>query len=64
MYSVYTTSGSMLTTLFGGSIDSVRQILLQVFSMGVLRAVMVGVLLSFHKIVRDNLKLQNNSKNK
>ncbi|KAJ8723316.1 hypothetical protein PYW08_003228 [Mythimna loreyi] len=63
-YSVYSLSGSILSTLFGGSIESGWQVALQVFSMGLLRIVMVGILLSFHNIVRDGLKKKGNVKNK
>ncbi|XP_049872562.1 3-ketodihydrosphingosine reductase [Pectinophora gossypiella] len=55
-YSVFGLSGKMMSTLFCGSIDNVSQVLLQVFSMGILRVVIVGAILSFHKIVRDGLK--------
>ena len=63
-YSVYSLSGTLLSTLFGGSIESGLQVVLQVFSMGLLRIVMVGILLSFYNIVRDGLKKKGNVKNK
>lgn len=55
-YSVYGFSGHLLSTLYCGTIDSATQVLLQVLSLGIIRAIMVGVQLSFHKIVRDGLK--------
>ncbi|XP_075975324.1 3-ketodihydrosphingosine reductase [Anticarsia gemmatalis] len=63
-YSVYSISGTLLTTLFGGTIENAKQVVLQVVSMGFLRIVMVGILLSFHNIVRDGLKKKNSVKNK
>lgn len=63
-YSVYSVSGTLLTTLFGGTIEDAKQVVLQVFSMGILRIVMVGILLSFHNIVRDGLKKKFSAKNK
>ncbi|PZC70692.1 hypothetical protein B5X24_HaOG215073 [Helicoverpa armigera] len=63
-YSVYSLSGTLLTTLFGGSIENGTQVALQVFSMGFLRIIMVGILLSFNKIVRDGLKKKADVKSK
>ncbi|RVE54926.1 hypothetical protein evm_000293 [Chilo suppressalis] len=54
-YSVFGFSGQMLSILNGGSIDSTLQVLIQVFSMGLLRAIMVSIILSFHKIVKNGL---------
>ncbi|CAH2084767.1 unnamed protein product [Euphydryas editha] len=55
-YSVFGLSGHLLSIMYCGTIDSVTQVLLQIFSLGLLRAVMIGILLSFHKIVREGLK--------
>lgn len=55
-YSVFGISGQLMSLLYCGSIDSVTQVLVQICSMGVLRAVMVGVLISFQKIVKDGIK--------
>ncbi|XP_063535042.1 3-ketodihydrosphingosine reductase [Cydia strobilella] len=55
-YSVFGFSGNLMSLLFCGSIDSLSQILVQISCMGILRTVMVGVLLYFHKIVWDGLK--------
>ncbi|CAB3226794.1 unnamed protein product [Arctia plantaginis] len=63
-YSVYSVSGTLLSTLFGGTIEDAKQVVLQVFSMGILRIVMVGILLSFHNIVRDGLKKKFSTKNR
>ncbi|XP_050348450.1 3-ketodihydrosphingosine reductase isoform X3 [Nymphalis io] len=56
IYSVFGFSGHLLSILYCGTIDNLTQVLLQIFSMGILKAIMVGVQLSFHKIVRDGLK--------
>ncbi|CAK1585408.1 unnamed protein product [Parnassius mnemosyne] len=56
VYSVYGFSGKLLSILNCGSIESPGQVLLQIFSLGFLRAIMALILLSFHKIVRDGLK--------
>nr|XP_026489804.1 3-ketodihydrosphingosine reductase [Vanessa tameamea] len=56
VYSVFGFSGHLLSILYCGTIDNVTQVLLQIFSLGILKAVMIGVQLSFHKIVRDGLK--------
>ncbi|CAG5028180.1 unnamed protein product [Parnassius apollo] len=56
VYSVFGFSGKLLSLLNCGSLESPGQVLLQVFSLGFLRAIMAVVLLSFHKIVRDGLK--------
>lgn len=63
-YSVYSVSGTLLTTLFGGSIENAFQVVLQVISMGFLRIIMVGILLSFNNIVRNGLKKKNEVKTK
>lgn len=63
-YSVYSLSGAVLITLFGGTIENAKQVVLQIFTMGILRTVMVGILISFHNIVRDGLKKTNSQKNK
>ncbi|KAF9423560.1 hypothetical protein HW555_001115 [Spodoptera exigua] len=63
-YSVYSVSGTLLTLLFGGSIDSPMQVVLQVLSLSVVRIIMVGILLSFYNIVRDGLKKKNEVKTK
>lgn len=55
-YSVFGASGTMLSTLFCGSIESFQQVIFQCFLMGLFRAISVGIILSFHKIVRDGLK--------
>ncbi|CAF4799893.1 unnamed protein product [Pieris macdunnoughi] len=54
-YSVFGFSGQLLSLLYCGSIDSVSQVLLQIVTMGFLRAIVVVIMLSFHKIVRDGL---------
>ncbi|XP_047522027.1 3-ketodihydrosphingosine reductase [Pieris napi] len=54
-YSVFGFSGQILSLLYCGSIDSVSQVLLQIVTMGFLRAIVVVIMLSFHKIVRDGL---------
>ncbi|KAM3964899.1 LOW QUALITY PROTEIN: 3-ketodihydrosphingosine reductase [Aphomia sociella] len=56
IYSVYSTSGKLLSLLFGGSVESTAQVLIQVLSMGFLRAIMVNIILYFNKIVKDELK--------
>ncbi|KAI8421767.1 hypothetical protein MSG28_009731 [Choristoneura fumiferana] len=64
-YSVFGLSGMMMSLLNCGSIDSLSQVLVQISCMGLLRTIMVGVLISFHKIVWDNLKEKKESiKNK
>ncbi|CAH0586956.1 unnamed protein product [Chrysodeixis includens] len=63
-YSVYSVSGTLLTTLFGGSIENAFQVVLQVVSMGFLRIIMVGIILSFNNIVRNGLKKKNDVKTK
>lgn len=55
-YSTFGFSGHLLCLLYCGTIDSVSQVLIQIFSLSLLRAVMVWIQLSFHKIVRDCLK--------
>ncbi|XP_041980259.1 3-ketodihydrosphingosine reductase [Aricia agestis] len=55
-YSVFGMSGKILSLLNCGSLESKTQVFLQIISMGFLRTIMVAILLSFHKIVRDNLK--------
>lgn len=62
-YSVFGFSGHLLSTLYCGTIDNAVQVLLQILSLGVIRAIMVGVQLSFHKIVRDGLKEKEEMKN-
>lgn len=56
IYSEFGISGQLMSLLYCGSIESVGQVLIQIFSMGFLRAIMVAIVLSFHKIVRDGLK--------
>lgn len=46
-------SGTVLCLLNGGLVESTSQVLLQIFGMGILRAVIVPIILSFHKIVKD-----------
>ncbi|KAG6450814.1 hypothetical protein O3G_MSEX006795 [Manduca sexta] len=58
-YSVYSLTGNLLTTLCSISIESAQQVIVQVMSMGILRILTVGILFSFHKIVRDGLKIKN-----
>lgn len=53
VYSVYSMSGRLLSILFGASVESTTQVLIQVFSMGLLRAVMVNFIMTFNKIVKD-----------
>ncbi|XP_045499136.1 3-ketodihydrosphingosine reductase [Colias croceus] len=55
-YSVFGFTGHILSLLYCGTIDSVGQVLLQLFSMGILRAIFVVIILSFHKIVKDGVK--------
>ncbi|XP_028156870.1 3-ketodihydrosphingosine reductase [Ostrinia furnacalis] len=55
-YSVIGFSGKVLALLNGGLVESTSQVLLQIFSMGLLRAIAVSIILSFHKIVKDGLK--------
>ncbi|XP_034829353.1 3-dehydrosphinganine reductase [Maniola hyperantus] len=54
-YSVFGFSGHLLSILYCGTIESVTQVVLQILSLGLIRAIMVAVQLSFHKIVRDGL---------
>ncbi|XP_013191564.1 3-ketodihydrosphingosine reductase [Amyelois transitella] len=56
IYSTYGISGKLLALLYGGSLESISQILIQIFSMGFLRAIMVSIVLSFHSIVKDVAK--------
>lgn len=53
-YSVYSLTGNLLITLFGGLIDNAVQVFIQIISMGFFRFVYVIILLCFHKIVRDS----------
>lgn len=48
-----------MNILYGVSVESISQIVTQVFFMGFLRIVMVGIMTSFHKVIRDQLKLKN-----
>ncbi|XP_068617218.1 3-dehydrosphinganine reductase [Battus philenor] len=64
IYSVYGFTGQLLSTLYGGTIESIGQVLTQIFSLGILRAVMIPIILSFHKIVRENLAERQMNKNK
>lgn len=61
---MYSATGTLLTLLFGGSLESGTQVVLQVLSLSVIRIIMVGVLLSFYNIVRDGLKKKNEIKTK
>ncbi|KAL0880180.1 hypothetical protein ABMA27_002645 [Loxostege sticticalis] len=54
-YSVIGFSGQVLALLNGGLIESTSQVILQIFGMGLLRAIVVSIMLSFHKIVKDGL---------
>ncbi|XP_023937766.1 3-ketodihydrosphingosine reductase [Bicyclus anynana] len=63
-YSVFGFSGHLLSILYCGTIDSATQVLLQILSLGVIRAIMVAIQLSFHKIVRKGLEEQHNEKEK
>lgn len=63
-YSVYSLSGNLLITLFGGSIEGIKQIVIQVLSMGILRIVMVAILLNFYNIVRNGINKKSSAKNK
>lgn len=64
-YSVFGLSGMLMSLLSCSSIDSLSQVLVQISCMGLLRAIFVGVLISFHKIIWDNLKEKKESiKNK
>lgn len=56
IYSVFGFSGNVLAILTCGSLDNAAQIVSQVFFMGLFRAVMVGIVLSFNKIVKNGLK--------
>ncbi|VVD03289.1 unnamed protein product [Leptidea sinapis] len=60
-YSVFGLSGHLLSLMSCANIDSVTQVLLQIVSMGLLRAVVVMTMISFHKIVRDGLKEKRNN---
>lgn len=60
LYSVFGLTGKLMTTLYCGAVESVGQVLLQVFTMGLLRGVVVAIMLSFHKIVKDCLKEKQN----
>ncbi|CAH2241778.1 jg16340 [Pararge aegeria aegeria] len=55
-YSVFGFSGHLLSILYCGTIDSATQVLLQILSLGFIRAIMVAIQLSFHKIVREGLE--------
>ncbi|KAL4716090.1 hypothetical protein ACJJTC_013867 [Scirpophaga incertulas] len=62
-YSVFGFSGQVLSLLNGLSIESTSQVLMQVFTMGILRAILVSIILSFHKIVKDGLLARRKEKN-
>lgn len=47
-----------MNILYGVTVESISQVVTQVFFMGILRIVMVGIMASFHKIIRDQLKLK------
>ncbi|OWR52522.1 3-ketodihydrosphingosine reductase like protein [Danaus plexippus plexippus] len=66
IYSVFGFSGHLLSTLYCATIDGPFQIIVQILSLGLLRAVMVVPQLSFQKIVKDGLKEKclENSKDK
>ncbi|XP_059057244.1 3-ketodihydrosphingosine reductase [Achroia grisella] len=64
IYSVYGISGQLLSILFGASVESTTQVLIQVFSMGFLRAIMVNFIMTFNKIVKDGLTERNKEEEK
>ncbi|CAK1555294.1 unnamed protein product [Leptosia nina] len=55
-YSVFGLTGHILSLMYCGTIDSISQVLLQIVTLGFIRAIIILIVLSFHKIVRDGLK--------